>query len=180
MSEHSEVNTVYAGRHLSMVQRGTWEYATRNTQRPAVGIVAITDDQRVILVEQFRPPVGRAVVELPAGLVGDIAGAENETLLEAAKRELWEETGYAATEWTDLGSGLSSPGLTDEAIVLFLARGLEQTGPGGGDASEEITIHTVGVGDVASWLIAHNHTADMKLLAGLYLAQQEMARSAGT
>ncbi|MEQ9380064.1 MAG: NUDIX hydrolase, partial [Pirellulales bacterium] len=94
--------TVYKGSHLSMHKRGGWEYASRNTLKPAVGIVAVTDTGRVILVEQHRPPVGRSVIELPAGLSGDIAGSENEALLEAAKRELLEETGYVASRWSEL------------------------------------------------------------------------------
>ena len=61
MPEANALKTLYAGRHLSMVARGQWEFVTRNTNRPAVGIVAITDDQEVVLVEQFRPPVGQTV-----------------------------------------------------------------------------------------------------------------------
>mgnify|MGYP002625797369 CR=1 FL=1 len=174
MAENNDLATVYEGQHLSMAQRGHWEFATRNTKRPAVGIVAITDSQDVVLVEQYRLPVGRMVVELPAGLAGDIPGSENEALVEAAKRELLEETGYTANEWTELGSGYSSPGLTDESIVLFLARGLEKTGPGGGDESEEIAIQEVRVGEVSRWLAEHSHSADLKLLAGLFLAQERM------
>lgn len=170
MTESSERKTVYEGRHLAMVERGRWEYATRKTQRPAVGIVAITDEQKVVVVEQFRPPVGRTVVELPAGLAGDIAGAEDEALVEAAKRELLEETGYTANQWTELGSGYSSPGLTDESIVLFLARGLEKTGPGGGDASEDIKVHEIPIGQVLDWLNEHDTQADLKLHAGLFAA----------
>ena len=119
MSEENELRTIYAGRHLSMVARGRWEFVTRNTKKPVVGIVAITDAGDVVFVEQYRPPVGRKVVELPAGLAGDIQGAEHEALVEAAKRELMEETGYAARSWTELGSSYSSPGLTDESIVLL-------------------------------------------------------------
>jgi len=102
MTEQHNLITVYAGKHLSMAQRGHWEFATRNTRRPVVGIVAITDAGDVVLVEQFRPPVGQNVVELPAGLAGDIAGLEDEPLVEAAKRELLEETGYAAKQWTEV------------------------------------------------------------------------------
>ena len=174
MTENNETATVYEGQHLSMARRGHWEFATRNTKKPAVGIVAITDSQHVVLVEQYRPPVGRKVVELPAGLAGDIQGLENEALIEAAKRELLEETGYTANEWTELGSGYSSPGLTDESIVLFLASGLQKTGPGGGDESEDIVIHEMRVDEVSCWLAENNHSADLKLLAGLYLAQQRM------
>jgi len=172
MPEQNVLTTVYAGCHLSMVARGRWEFATRNTKQPAVGIVAITDAGNVVLVEQYRPPVGRRVVELPAGLAGDVAGTESESLVEAAKRELLEETGYAATRWTELGHGYSSPGLTDESIVLFLAEGLEKQGAGGGDEHENITIHEIALTGVRSWLQDSELHADLKLLAGLYLAQQ--------
>jgi ADP-ribose diphosphatase len=171
MAEVRETNTLWAGRHLSIVARGGWEYATRNTRRPAVGIVAVTDDGNVILVAQHRPPVNRNVIELPAGLVGDVTGAEQESLIEAAKRELLEETGYSASRWTELACGYSSPGLTDESIVLFLAEGLTKTGIGGGDESEAITIHEIPMNNVLPWLQEHGHSADLKLLAGLYAAQ---------
>lgn len=153
-----------------MVARGGWEYATRNTARPAVGIVAITDAGDVVLVEQHRPPVGRTVIEIPAGLSGDIAGNENEALLDAAKRELLEETGYAAARWTELLSGYSSPGLTDESVTLFLAEELERKGPGGGDHNEDITVHEVKLHEVLEWLRQRGAAADLKLLAGLYAA----------
>jgi len=167
--------TLWAGRHLSVLARGDWEYVSRNTRRPAVGIVAVTGDAKVLLVEQHRPAVNRNVIELPAGLAGDIAGAEHEPLLEAAKRELLEQTGYQATHWSELASGYSSPGLTDESIVLFLAEGLTKTGEGGGDESEAITIHQVPINSVHSWLAAHGHSADLKLLAGLFLVQRRIA-----
>jgi ADP-ribose pyrophosphatase len=166
----TQTRTLWAGRHLSVFARGDWEYATRNTRRPAVGIVALTDDGKVVLVEQRRPPVNGIVIELPAGLAGDAAGREQETLLEAARRELLEETGYTASRWRQLASGYSSPGLTDESIVLFLAEGLTKIGPGGGDESEAITLHEVPIDTVLSWLETHGHTADLKLLAGLYAA----------
>lgn len=168
-----ETKTLWAGRHVSLVARGGWEYATRNTRRPAVGIVAVTDAGNVVLVEQHRPPINRNVIELPAGLAGDIAGAEQESLLDAAKRELLEETGYSASCWSQLTSGYSSPGLTDESIVLFLAEGLTKVGPGGGDECEAITLHEVPLEGVLPWLTAQGHSADLKLLAGLYAAQHQ-------
>src|SRR4030095_4138981 len=102
-----------------------------------------------------------------------IAGAEQESLLDAAKRELLEETGYSASRWSLLTSGYSSPGLTDESIVLLLAEGLTKTGPGGGDLHEAITLHEVPLEGVLSWLTAQGHSADLKLLAGLYAAQHQ-------
>jgi ADP-ribose pyrophosphatase len=159
-----------------MLRRGQWEFATRNTKRPAVGIVAITDAGKVVLVEQYRPAAGTRVVELPAGLSGDIAGAEDEALLEAAKRELLEETGYVAEEWTELGSGFTSPGLTDESIVLYLAHGLTKQADGGGDSSEQIALHEVAIEDVLPWLHQNNVPIDLKLMAGLYAARPHLER----
>jgi ADP-ribose pyrophosphatase len=176
MTENQGTTTLWAGRHLSIVARGHWEFATRNTRRPAVGIVAITDDEKVVLVEQHRPPVGGAVIELPAGLAGDIVGAEQESLLAAAQRELLEETGYTASRWTELVRGYSSPGLTDESIVLFLAEGLAKTDAGGGDESEDITLHEIALGEVLPWLQQRGHRVDMKLLAGLYAAHAHWAK----
>jgi ADP-ribose pyrophosphatase len=172
MCAQGNINTLYAGKHLSLRARDGWEFAARNTRRPAVGIVAITADDRVVLVEQHRPPVGQNVIELPAGLAGDLAAAADESLLEAAKRELLEETGYVASQWTELGQGYSSPGLTDESIVLYLAENLEKVGAGGGDASESIVLHEVPLSEVASWLTARHTAIDMKLMAGLYAAQE--------
>lgn len=174
MDDPTESKTLYAGRHIWLLGRGRWEYVTRNTRRPAVGIVAITNDGNVVLVEQYRVPVGRKVFELPAGLAGDVAGAESETLVAAAQRELLEETGYMAKHWTELGSGYSSPGLTDESIVLFLAEGLEKQGPGGGDASEQISLHEVALHGVLPWLAERQAAADLKLLAALYAAQSHL------
>lgn len=126
----------------------------------------------MILVEQRRPAVGCRVVELPAGLAGDVPGAEKESLYEAAYRELLEETGYEAKRWRRLGSGFSSPGLTDERIVLFLAEDLRKVADGGGDESESIVVHEVPLNEVFLWLKVHGFDADLKLWAGLYAAEQ--------
>lgn len=170
--DNKELKTLHQGNHLTMVARGSWEYVQRNTNKPAVGIVAITNENKVVLVEQFRPPVQRNVIEIPAGLSGDIPGAEDEALIEAAKRELLEETGYTAKRWQDLGGGFSSPGMTDESIELFLAEGLEKQHAGGGDATEDITIHEVPIESVFQWLQERNVPIDLKLLAALFAAEQ--------
>ncbi len=166
--------TLFEGSHITMRSVSNWEFATRNIGRPAVGIVALTGENHVVLVEQFRPPIGKSVIELPAGLVGDIADAEHESFLVAAKRELLEETGYAARRWTELGSGYSSPGLTDESMVLYLAEELEGQNEGGGDASEQIIVHEVPIDEVTQWITNKGIAVGLKLFAGLYLAQQEI------
>jgi ADP-ribose pyrophosphatase len=171
------IKTLYAGKHLTMVAMGKWEFVTRMTKNPAVAIVAITDDERVVLVEQFRIPAGEPVIEIPAGLSGDTPGTEGEPLLESAKRELLEETGYKAGRWTELGRGYSSPGLTDELIVIFLAEKLEKVESGGGDSQESITIHEVPITELLSFLSTRDATMDFKMLAGIYAAQQHRSKT---
>lgn len=82
-------------------------------------IVAIDDEQRVCLLHQYRPAAGGYVWELPAGRL-----EPGEPAAETARRELGEEAGLAARDWESLGVSLSSPGVFDERIELFLARGL--------------------------------------------------------
>lgn len=176
MSANTPTRTLWSGRYLSVHARGDWEFATRHTRRPAVGIVAVTEENQVVLVEQFRPAIDSSVVELPAGLAGDIAGQQDEPLVAAAQRELLEETGYTAGRWTELVHGYSSPGLTDEAIVLFLAEQLSKAEAGGGDSTENITIHLVPMDGVLDWLAQRNRRADIKLLAGLHAAQAQRLR----
>ena len=166
-----EIKTLWQGKFLSMVARGRWEFATRNTSKPAVAIVAVTSDETVILVEQFRPPVNSAVIELPAGLAGDIAGAEDEPLVEAAKRELLEETGYVASRWAQVAEGFSSAGMTDESTVVFLAEGLTKVGAGGGVDSEDIRLHEVPLNGVVEWLANQRLPSDLKLLGAVYAAK---------
>ncbi len=124
-----DATCLHRGKHLQLLARGHWEYAVRTVATGAVGIVAITPDGHIVLVEQFRIPVGRPVIEIPAGLVGDTADVAGEPLLLAAQRELLEETGYESDKWSQLTEGYSSPGLTDEAVTLFLAEDARKTGP---------------------------------------------------
>lgn len=170
---------LHRGKHLQLIACGHWEYATRTVATGAVGIIAITPDQRIVLVEQFRIPAGRRVIEIPAGLVGDQAELAGEDLLVAAQRELLEETGYESEKWTQLIEGYSSPGLTDEAIVLFLAEDARKTAPGGGDDTESIVVHEVPISEADAWLAAKLESgigADLKLLAAIHLANRAINR----
>ena len=167
--------TLFEGKYIRLVQQGKWEFARRRNTSGIVGIVAVTDDGRLLLVEQFRPPVGKPVIELPAGLAGDVAGQEAEELATAAKRELLEETGYAARELEAVASGPPSAGLSDEVITLFVARGLTKAGPGAGDGSEQITLHEVPVGEAHAFVdrkARDGCLVDLKVFAGLYFAQR--------
>ena len=163
--------TLHDGRHIRLVARNGWEYAERKSVTGIVGIVAVTDDNKLILVEQFRVPLQKNVIELPAGLAGDVAGSEHEPLAAAAKRELLEETGYTAQEMESLSEGAVSAGITDEIITLFRARGLEKTSGGGGDGSENITVHTIDLAAVPRWLEERRKggaAVDWKVYAGMY------------
>ena len=104
------------------------------------------------------------------GVPGSIAGsgpASRSAALPARPRE--------AARWTELACGYSSPGLTDEAITLFLAEGLTRVAPGGGDDSEEIILHEVPLDGVLEWLRQQCAIADLKLLAGLYAASERLS-----
>ena len=106
---------------LRLVQAGHWTFAQRPNTIGAVGIVAITDEQQIVLVEQYRIPLGADTIELPAGLVGDESEHANETIESAAFRELLEETGFEARQMKSLVMGASSGGLTDECVTLLQA-----------------------------------------------------------
>lgn len=168
--------TLYDGKYIRLVQQGKWEFVRRCNTSGIVGIVAVTDDGKLLLVEQFRPPVGKIVIELPAGLAGDVAGAEGEDLADAARRELLEETGYSAREMRQVAAGPPSAGLSDEVITMFVARGLTKTGDGAGDGSEQITLHEVPVTEVAAFVerrAGEGRLVDLKVFAGLYFLRTE-------
>ncbi len=143
------MSTEWEGRYLTIQKQGTWEYATRAGDIAAAVIVAI-DDGHILLVEQFRVPIGRNCLELPAGLVGD--ETEGESVAVAAGRELEEETGYRADRIEDLGLFYSSPGMTSESFTLVRASGLTRVGDGGGDGDENITVHRVALAEIPAFV----------------------------
>jgi ADP-ribose pyrophosphatase len=161
------------GRFLTFIEEGGWEYVTRPGVTGIVVIVAVTDDDRLVLVEQYRPAVHNRVIELPAGLVGDIDGQRAESLRDAAARELEEETGYRAAAWDALLEGPVAVGVSDEVVSFFRARGIARVGAGGGDDTEEITVHEVPLGELRGFLEAKQRAGlavDPKIHAGLYSA----------
>lgn len=168
-----EQKIVWEGKFLRTVTCGPWEYAERVTARAGVVIVATTPDDKLILIEQFRVPMGQNVIELPAGLAGDEEDSAEEYLT-AAKRELLEETGYEATNWKELAAGPPSAGLSNEEVILFRASGLKKTGQGGGAHTEKITVFEVPLKEIESWLHKKKEDGvaiDPKIFAGLYFLQ---------
>lgn len=182
MSDSKKPTVMASGRFLSLVEREGWEYATRLNSTGVVAVVPITDDGKILLVEQYRPPVGKRVIEIPAGLVGDHGDHADETDETAARRELLEETGHEADEWTRLASGPTSPGICDEVMSLFLARRLRRVGEALGDGNEEIVLHEVKLAEVHQWLdraIEDGMMVDVKVFAGLHLAARAWPEIAG-
>jgi ADP-ribosyl-[dinitrogen reductase] hydrolase len=179
MKNHME--TLHTGKHLHLVRSGRWEFAHRPNASAVVGIVAVTPDDRLLLVEQFRIPVDARVIELPAGLVGDEQADED--IAAAAGRELEEETGWRAAACEVLARGPSSAGLTDEIITLVRATGLIRMSEGGGVAGEDITVHAIPLAEVTSWLArqaAGGRLIDHKIQAGLWWLAQPAAAPRST
>ena len=156
--------TVWEGRYIAAKRRGPWEYVSRTRNISAAVIVAI-DDGHVILVEQYRVPLGKNCLELPAGLIGD--ENEGEAVEVAAARELEEETGYRPARMTVLGYFHSSPGMVSEGFTLLRAEGLTRVGEGGGVEGENILVHRVKLTDVPAFVAAkraEGYAIDVKML----------------
>jgi ADP-ribose pyrophosphatase len=164
----------YAGRYLNLIERDHWEFVTRPNAHAVVVITAVTPENEIVLVEQFRKPVDARIIELPAGLVGD-QGNPDEPVLEAAGRELVEETGFEASTLELLMECPTSAGMTDEIISFVLARGLRRVGPGGGDESEDIETHLVPLAEADNWLDDKHRAGiplDPKIFTALYWLQK--------
>lgn len=168
------------GRFLRLVSQDGWEFVERPGVTAIVAILAEVDDH-LVLIEQFRPPVGRRVVELPAGLAGDVAGSEGETVESAAQRELEEETGFEARRFSYLTRGPASAGASAEVITFLRAHGVHKVSAGGGDGSEDIQVHLVPATGVDAWLSAREREGlmiDSKVYTGLYFWLRDRARQA--
>ncbi len=161
---------MWQGRFINAKRRGRWEYVGRARGIRAAAIIAIDEDddgtRHVILVSQYRVPLGQFCLEIPAGLVGDDEGSEDEPAIDAAARELEEETGFHADNIEVLGEFFSSPGMVSESFTLLRASGLTKVSAGGGTESENITIHRVALADlgefVAEWRGA-GHGVDVRV-----------------
>jgi ADP-ribose pyrophosphatase len=175
------VETLCEGRWLSLRKRGRWEYAERNNPGGAVIIVAVTPEDRVLFVEQYRVSILKHTIEMPAGLVGDLAEQLDENALLAAARELEEETGYRCGQVEFIHEGPSSSGMSTEMIAFVRAHDLVRVGAGGGDESENIVLHEVPRQEAGAWLFARaaeGYSIDPKLFAGLWFL--EHAAQAGS
>ena len=165
MSDEPET-IVWQGRFVVAKTKGKWEYVSRARNIRAAVILAV-EDGHVLLVEQFRMPLDRVCIELPAGLIGDDADDSDESAETAAGRELEDETGYRAAKIETIGEFWSSPGMVTESFTLLRATGLTKVGPGGGTPGENITVHRVALDGLEEFLAtrrAMGNAIDVRLL----------------
>ena len=163
-AEERPEEIVWQGKFITAKTRGKWEYVSRARGIKAAVILAI-EDGHVLLVEQYRVPLGAPCLELPAGLVGD--EREGEAVAAAAARELEEETGYRPAQVEMIGEFYSSPGMVSESFYLVRAEGLQRVGDGGGVEDEAILVHRVPLAGVADFMAAKRAEGcamDVKLL----------------
>lgn len=169
----SSPEILFETRWLSVQRSGCWDFVRRPHSDSCVGILAITPDKEIVLIEQFRIPIQRRVIEIPAGIVGDEPEHLGESLAATASRELLEETGYRAGIIEPLLTTPTSAGLTAEFIHLFHASDLVREHAGGGVAGEDIRVHHVPLAGLRNWLRAREASGlviDFKIHACLWLA----------
>jgi len=158
---------IFEGKRIVVLERDDWEYVERKKATEAVAVIAVTEDDEVILTEQDRKPLNARVIDWPAGLVGD--DGENDPAA-TAKKELEEEAGFVCERVELLARGPSSPGITSEIVSLYRAYGASRVGKGGGIGNEKITVHLVPLANVERWLREREREGiliDLKLWGGL-------------
>lgn len=155
---------MWQGRFITAKRRGKWEYVGRARGIKAAVILAV-EDGHVLLVQQYRVPLGANCIELPAGLIGD--HDDGEDALTSAARELEEETGYRADSMEIIGEFFSSPGMVSESFTLVRATGLTNVGDGGGVDGENIIVHRVALDRLSQFVnlkCTEGCVVDVKLL----------------
>lgn len=169
----SDDEILHEGQYLRLKRRGHWEYAERSNAGSAVIVIALTPERNLLFVEQFRVPMNAPTIEMPAGLVGDLG--DGDTLEDAARRELLEETGWQAERVDVLVMGPTSAGMSNEQIAFVRATGLARVHAGGGVEGEDIIVHEVPLDEAPRWLaakMAAGYAMDPKLWAGLWLLER--------
>lgn len=166
------------GKFVRLVKRDNWEFVERVNATGVAVMIPVTENEEIVLVEQYRPPMQSHVIELPAGLVGDQLDLPDEPAIETARRELIEETGYSAGQMQLVFSGPTSPGIVAEAPYFYVASQLTKVGEGGGVEDEEIETHVVPFAEVDGWLEQQQRRGvmvDPKLYMGLWFAKRHLA-----
>jgi ADP-ribose pyrophosphatase len=165
--------TLFETAWIRVCRDGIWEFVRRPHSTFSVGILAVTPENEIVLVEQMRIPADARVIEIPAGLVGDEPEHLGESLEATARRELLEETGYRAGKMEFLIRSPSTPGLAREFMNIFFATELTRESAGGGTEGENIVVHHVPIPELRTWLAAKQADGiyiDARLHAALWLA----------
>ena len=137
----------------------------------AVMVVALLDDDTVVLERQYRYALARSFIEMPAGKL-----EAGEDPLECARRELLEETGYEAEHWERLGAFHNAIGYTDEQIAVYLARGLRRVRAAATDAGEVIEVFHAPWRELPTW-IDEGRVTDVKTIIGTYWLERHLRRA---
>jgi len=156
---------IFEGKKLLVFERDGWEFAERKKGKEAVAVIALTDDDELILVEQFRKPVNASVIDVPAGLVGD--DGEDDPA-RTAKKELEEETGFVADDVEFLAKSPTSPGITSEQVSFYRAASVRRTGK----SEDGIELHLVPRAKISEWLRERESLIDAKVWSALYFVTQ--------
>lgn len=166
---------LYEGKFLRLIRDKHWEYVERTNGIDVVYIIPLKYDGHekiAVLTKEYRIPVGNYVIGFPAGLVGDIDN--NEDIITAAHRELFEETGYNAKRMRHVVTGPASSGLSNETIHYYIADGLIKSGDGGGDDTEDIEVIEIPLNDVERQITDKFSSCDIdiKLYSSIYWANK--------
>ena len=169
----STPETLFETRWLRLQRIGRWDFVRRPQADSCVGILAVTPQREIVLVEQFRIPVQRRVIEIPAGIVGEEEEHRGDSLATCAARELLEETGNRVGRMEEVIATPTSAGLTSEFVHLFHATDLHREHEGGGVPGEDILVHHVPLDGLKEWLGNKQREGvaiDFKIHAALRLA----------
>lgn len=172
---HSK-KVLYSTKYLRLVNLDGWDYIERTTGRDVVCVVPVLinkhGEPELIFIKEFRIPLQDHVISFPAGLVADVN--KEETVVEAAYKELQEESGYSAKRLRHLMTGPSSSGMSDEITHFYLADKLTKVNDGGGDETENIEIIKVPLHKSHGWLYSKSNEClvSPKTYIGLYFANQ--------
>jgi len=176
VKKSSKTTILKEGRFFRFIKKDGWEYFERSNCTDIVIILAVTKNKKVIFIEQYRPPVGKNVIEFPAGLVNDAKDCKHESVAAGAKRELFEETGYKARKIIPILKGPSSSGSSADLVTMVRAVDIEKVGEGTGDGTESIKVHEVPLAKVDQWLKSMEKKGcliEPKVYAGLYFLNKK-------
>jgi len=169
---------VYRGRVIDLIideiEYPSGAKGIREVARHPGGAVAVPlfDDGNVLLISQFRYPLDRKILELPAGKLD-----KNEDPLSCARRELEEETGWSAETWNNLGSIYSTPGFCDEELHIFMATGLSELADGHrrSEGEDDISLQVLPIRRAIA-MIEEGEIKDAKTVCGLLMAERRIGK----